>query len=530
MQAIELKLPIFAPIEMRLTPESRQKVLRSSDSWLFRNDEELQNACRSIRDSSKIDALYQFLDASIAVASSFLANHAGTAPSHFPIFTQYFGNIKDGPGEITIIQNGVTANTLAEFLSTFVKCDPKKRPKINFVYEDRERSVGLLSKFSSMIRLTQKFKNIYREVKLTETSCSDAELVKFAINGNHIPSLNRFVQGDNSFIVAWCAAKSSRLYNSRDVSHRITQDLLLQVEKNLVAAKPGHRNFWLTTYIQTLLDFAFATDGAPHQVQTAIELARSLDDSKLIAHAQRFCNQTLGVSKEAQITLESSLKTLSAIPVHSEEFLPYMSTYFACKQNYNTTRFISESSRIDVKAIEEDYWEAKEICPSYSSIGRLADTAAIGYLMENRTGKAVELLEAASLEDSLPIANFNTQCNMICANFLHSACYHEAEFMALCDDLSSYNFLPAWEYHRVRIGTNLMHVASSQTHKDAAWEAIRCSSFLSGYTEEVAPTNLTNFLIKNRYRHYCKAGKVAGKYGKFHRKSGLLLAIDKDWL
>ena len=522
---------IFSPVGIKIVSEGKTEASTAIDNenWLIRDNEQLKTVNDGIKRSSKIDGFRRAIDTTLSVAASFIAAHAGTAPSYFPILSNPSSGSIHSPKSVRILQDRIDAPSLAELLSSFISTDRKSRPDIDLVYHDRRSVLNLLGKLAGMVVVTQAFGREQREVKLEDLSSDNDEVLAFALNGNHLPNLNRYLEGDQSILIGWAATKSAKSHDSANDAGAAARKTLLSVKHKLETAESENRNFWMTLYIQILLDIAFLSDGESSEAHQALTLARQLDDPAFIAHCGRFANQTLGVSPEALALLDDSRKRFDAIPRNSEQFSIFLQSRFATMLNGNTTQFISSSSPIDPDSFEADYWEAKEVCPSYSNIGMLASAAAVGHMIKNRPRKAMDLLERAALERSSSIDGFNIRMNLLCSQHNHLGSFDEFEFTRLCEDIDDFDFAASWEYHRARIGLNLMKISQNAPLHELAWEAIQHSSFLSEYSHGKNVDALASFLIRRRYSHYTVGGKVAGQFGRFYERTGLFLCIDKDW-
>lgn len=258
-------------------------------------------------------------------------------------------------------------------------------------------------------------------------------------------------------------------------------------------------------------------------------MARQLDDSPLIAHCQRFANQTLGVGAEALASLNDSIERFSLIPENSEDYLLLTPSRLAATLNRNTTMLISSTIAVDPGKFEADYLETKELFPSYSNIGMMANAAAVAAMIRGHKKRAVSLLEQASFERSLPIDGFNIRMNLLCAQSNYAGSVDEHEFRSLCDDVRFFSFPANWEYQRVRIISNLLTIATNKELKELAWSVIAKNHFLDKFDDWKNEDHLRAYLIRKRYSHYLSGKSLAGQFGRFASRSGLFLCIDKDW-
>jgi len=329
--------------------------------------------------------------------------------------------------------------------------------------------------------------------------------------------------------MGWAAAKSVKLLDVPDKAEKIIEDTISKVLLRLKYAEQRSKSFWMTLYIQLLLDRAFFADGAGGHAQQALLLARQLGSSPLIAHCQRFANQTLGVGAEALAVLNDSVERFQLIPENSEDYLLLTPSRLGATLNRNTTALISSTSPVDPGRFEADFLQTKEIFPSYSNIGMMASAAAVAAMIKGHKKRAVSLLEQASIERSLPIDGFNIRMNLLCAESNYAGSIDERDFRALCEDVRLFPFPVNWEYHRVRIASNLLTVATSPELKDLAWNVIDKNRFLADFDGWGDEAKLRNFLIRSRYTHYLVGGTLAGQFGRFCSRTGLFPCIDKDW-
>jgi|GEM_PF-2424217 hypothetical protein len=523
--------PLFSPVSIELVPEQggRLRSLINDSAWHIRDDSQLSKINSSIRSHLKLEKFRHALDTAVAIAASYLAANAGTAPAHYPIFSSPFAGDLHTPDQVLIQQNKVLSGTLIEFLSHFLAVPKKRRPRLFFSYHDRNQVVDLLGRVSSLVEVTQKFGKEARFVKLDEAISEDDEILAFALHGNHLPNLNRYLRGDHSILLGWAAAKSAKLHDVPGEAEEIINGTITKVRGRLQEDAATNKPFWLTLYVQLLLDRAFFADGGTGDAQQALLLARQLNNSPLIAHCERFANQFLGVGDEALAMLNDSFERFAEIPENSEEYLLYTPTRLATILNRNTTMLISATTAVDPGSFEADYLQAKELFPSYSNIGMMASSAGVAAMIRGHGKRAIRLLEKATLERSLPIDGFNIRMNLLCAQSNYFGDIDERDFKALCEEVRSFPFADNWEYQRVRIVSNLLKVATSSELRELAWSTLSMSRFLEDFDGWDDDRALRDYLIRKRYSHYLRGNTLAGQFGKFSIRTGLFPCIDKDW-
>jgi hypothetical protein len=522
---------LFSPVSIEIFPEdgSKLRASKNDSAWYIRDDAQLSEINGSIKTNRKLDKFRHALDTAVAVAASYFAANAGTAPTHFPIFSSPIAGDLNTPDQVLIQQNKVGSDTISEFLGHFLSIDKRARPTIQISYHDRAQMLDLLGKVSSLVDVVQLFGKESRSIKLESSASHDDEILSFVLNGNHLPNLNRYLEGDHSILLGWAAAKSAKLLDVPGEAEKIIVETIDKVTTRLENAEQRNKTFWLTLYIQLLLDRAFFADGAGGDAQQALYLARQVDNSSLIAHCQRFANQTLGVGAEALASLNDSVERFSLIPENSEDHLLLTPSRLAATLNRNTTMLISGTSPVDPGAFEADYLQTKEVFPSYSNVGMMASAAGMAAMVRGHKKRAVSLLEQAALERSLPIDGFNIRMNLLCAQSNYSGSVDEHGFRTLCEEVRSFPFPSNWEYHRVRIASNLLSVATSKELKELAWSLISDNSFLQEFNDWNNDVRLREFLVRNRYTHYLRGGSLAGQFGRFSSRTGLFPCIDKDW-
>ena len=522
---------LFSPVRIEIFSEDGPRLRKDSEksAWHIRDDAQLSEINSSIKSNRKLEKFRSALDTAVAVAASYFAANAGTAPSHFPIFSSPIAGDLYSPDQVLIQQNKVRSDTISEFLGNFLSVGNTARPKLLISYHNRSELLELLSKVSSLVDVAQAFGKETRSVKLDSSKSNDEEILSFVLNGNHLPNLNRYLDGDHSILLGWAAAKSAKLLDVPTEAEQIIEDTIRKVTLRLEDAEQRSKSFWMTLYIQLLLDRAFFADGAGGDAQQALFLARQLDSSPLIAHCQRFANQTLGVGAEALASLNDSVQRFQLIPENSEDYLLLTPSRLAATLNRNTTALISSTSPVDPGQFEADFLQTKEVFPSYSNIGMMASAAAVAAMVKGHKKRAVSLLEQASLERSLPIDGFNIRMNLLCAMSNYAGSIDEHGFRALCEDVRLFQFPDNWEYHRVRIASNLLAVATTKELKELAWTVIDKNSFLDDFDGWGDEAKLRDFLIRSRYAHYLSGGTLAGQFGRFSSRTGLFPCIDKDW-
>ncbi|MBL3611285.1 hypothetical protein [Rhodovulum sulfidophilum] len=523
--------PLFSPVRIEIFSEDGPRLQKHSEqsAWHIRDDSQLSEINSSIKSNRKIEKFRSALDTAVAIAASYLSANAGSGPMYFPIFSSPSAGDLYSPDQVLIQQNKIGSDTISEFLSNFLSIGSTARPKLLISYHDRAQLLKLLSKVSSLVEVTQAFGKECRPVKLDSSKSSNEEILSFVLSGNHLPNLNRYLDGDPSILMGWAAAKSVKLLDVPDKAEKIIEDTISKVLLRLKYAEQRSKSFWMTLYIQLLLDRAFFADGAGGHAQQALLLARQLGSSPLIAHCQRFANQTLGVGAEALAVLNDSVERFQLIPENSEDYLLLTPSRLGATLNRNTTALISSTSPVDPGRFEADFLQTKEIFPSYSNIGMMASAAAVAAMIKGHKKRAVSLLEQASIERSLPIDGFNIRMNLLCAESNYAGSIDERDFRALCEDVRLFPFPVNWEYHRVRIASNLLTVATSPELKDLAWNVIDKNRFLADFDGWGDEAKLRNFLIRSRYTHYLVGGTLAGQFGRFCSRTGLFPCIDKDW-
>ena len=522
---------LFSPVCIEIISEKDPAIKKhvEKSAWYIRDNTQLSKINHQIKSSRRLEKFCSTLDTGLAVTVSYLAASAGTAPTHFPIFSSSIAGNFNLPDRILLQQDEISSGTISEFLSNFLSTVNKARPKFIISYHHRPRLLELLSKVSSLVYVTQRFGKNIEAIKLDDRESEDNEVLNFVLNGNHLPNLKRYLEGDESILLGWAAAKSIKLLDVPGEVEKIIKDTIQKVVGLLENAEQENKSFWLTLYIQLLLDLAFFTDGSGGYAQRALLLARQLDSIALIAHCQRFANQTHGVGSEALAILNDSIERFKLIPENSESYLLLTPSRLAAILNRNTTMLISGRTLVDPGAFESDFLQAKEVFPSYSHIGMLASAAAVASMVRGNKKRAVSLLEQAVLERSMPIDGFNIRMNLLCAQYNYAGSTDEQEFQHLCEDVQSFTFPKNWEYHQVRIASNLLTVATSKELEELAWSVIAESSFLSKFKDWGNKERLRDFLIRNRYLHYLQGRNLAGQFGRFSARTGLFPCIDKDW-
>ena len=254
---------LFSPVRIEIFPENDkelgQHIKRSA--WHIQHDTQLSAINDSIKSNRKLVKFRNALDTAIAIAASYLAANGGVAPSYFPIFNSPIAGDLYSPDQILIQQNKIASETISEFLGNFLSIGNKARPKLLISYHDRRQLLGLLSKVSSLVNVTQKFGKKIRTVKLENSKSNDDEILSFVLNGNHLPNLNRYLEGDHSILLGWAAAKSAKLLDVPGEAENIIEETITKVIMHIENAEQQNKVFWITLYIQLLLDRAFFADG-----------------------------------------------------------------------------------------------------------------------------------------------------------------------------------------------------------------------------------------------------------------------------
>lgn len=524
--------PQYSPVSVELVDNSNGSFCftGSEETRLISNQDHLEKAVEKIRNNHKFKQTYNAMDAVFSAVVSFLSFPTGEPPKPITFFSHPAFTSSWKGEEIILQQDALEYTSVSSFLSILVRSEPSTRPKIRFLYHNRNTCLSMLARLADTVNLFEVFGTRKKIVNVSEKACDTTEVFSLMLDGNYSASLLNADTLGSEFLRNWVLSKQMKVAGNPKEVEQLLRSCLLEIASMAARSEASEQVFWKALAIQLQLDLSYVLDGAENGTLLALGLARELKNDALIAHCERFANQFLGNSSEALALLESSCRRFSKIPENTEEFEVFKPSKYGAHRNRNATSLLVSQSMPDTELFWANFQEAQAVCPTYSGLGMLGSTAGVAFLCERNYSKAVHAFSEALITGADPIDRESIELHFLVAQKLESGSYDDQAFLKLCEKLREHEKGTRWEYYLAKIGVNLAVLSKNNEHRDIALLSIQNTEFMKRQRHPWDVRSMMLSMISEYHENYTENGKLKGAFGSLYQETGLLLCIDKDWV
>lgn len=256
------------------------------------------------------------------------------------------------------------------------------------------------------------------------------------------------------------------------------------------------------------------------QLEVALSISESIGSDLLKAHCLRLINLSAGYSDFSVHSLEK------AELIFRRENQEPMAIY--CKNNALLNRMHMEGRT--TRDFEELIDEAKEKCPTLSSIVPLINNAVVGAILDTRYERALEFIEAAKDFNSIPLHRIGLDVNALVCRFIMGQVVGEDELNELVIRLRRLNINKIYAYHQSIMLFNILCIQRKNRYSSELTSKMLRERMFMPYQDVLDGRQEISEFFADNLPTTAPQKRFKGQRGDFILRTNLIPIIHFGWM